>query len=274
MSEASCKQHNSPDIAGVSVNGVLIDADQIAKELQYHPAESAEQAAHKATEALVIKQLLLQKALSLGISGESQQQDDDETVDEAAIRLVLQQEISAPSASDEESQQYYQANQSKFKSAPLMEVSHILLAADPQDFEARQAVRARAEELIKQLAQSPAAFAQLARELSSCPSKEEGGSLGQISKGQTTPEFERQVFLLDEGLCLSPIESRYGCHIVNVKRKVDGEQKSFEDSKNHIKQYLQDQSYVRAVSQYISILMSEAEIQGYDADVPATPLVQ
>ena len=273
MPETSCKQKHSPDIPSAIVNGVLIDTDEIANELQFHPAESAEQAVHKATEALVIKQLLLQKAMSLGISGETQQKGD-ETADEAATRLVLQQEIVAPSANDGECQQYYQANQGKFKSAPLMEVSHILLAADPRDFEARQAVRERAEELIKQLSQTPAEFAHVARELSSCPSKEEGGSLGQISKGQTTPEFERQVFLLDEGLCLSPIESRYGCHVVNINHKVEGEQKSFEDSKNQIKQYLHDQSYVRAVSQYISILMSEADIQGFDADAPATPLVQ
>ena len=263
MAESACSHKTSPSIQVVQVNGVLIDADQISAELQYHPAESADEAVGKATEALVIKQVLLQKAASEGISGD-EHRCDDEAADEATIRLILENNIPQYSATETECKQYYKANEAKFFSAPLMEVSHILLAADYRDFAQRQLIREQAEELIDGLKDQPETFAELARIKSSCPSKEEGGSLGQISKGQTTPEFEKQIFLLEEGLCQSPIESRYGCHVVNVNRKVNGEKQSFDACKDRIKQYLEDQLYAQAVSQYISILVSEADVQGYE----------
>lgn len=260
---ASCSVSQGPTIQEIQVNGVVIDADQISKELQYHPAESAQDAVGKAVEALVIKQVLLQRAQSEGISGKHSQSEDENT-EEAAIRMVLERNIPLHSASEDECKQYYKANQDRFYSAPLMEVSHILLAADFRDFEARQEIREKAEKLIEELQGQPEMFAERARLQSSCPSKEEGGSLGQITKGQTTPEFEKQVFLLDEGLCASPIESRYGCHVVNVNRKVEGELKFFDDCKGRIKQYLEDQLYAQAVSQYISILVGEADVLGYE----------
>jgi len=273
MAEINSISSAAPNIINVEVNGVTIAADQIAEELQYHPAGSADEAALKAVEALIIKQLLLQKAQAHGVSGEVEAHED-ETPDDAAIRTVLEREIVPYSANDKECKQYYQANLGKFKSAPLMEVSHILLAADHRDFEARQQVREKAEQIIEQLTNNSVSFSELAKTHSACPSKEDGGSLGQISKGQTTPEFERQVVLLDEGLASSPIESRYGCHVVYINQKIDGKQMSFEDCKNKIKHYLQDQSYVRAVGQYISILIGEADILGFDFETSGSPLVQ
>ena len=65
-------------------------------------------------------------------------------------------------------------------------------------------------------------FAELARQHSACPSKEQGGALGQISKGQTVPEFERQLFRLPAGLCPQPLESRYGFHLVTVTPPPEG----------------------------------------------------
>ena len=273
MAEINNISSATPDIINVAVNGVSIASAKIAEELQYHPADSANEAVLKATEALIIEQVLLQKAQSVGISGEAETHED-ETPEEAAIRTVLEREVAPSIATEKECRQYYQANLGKFKSAPLMEVSHILLAADHRDFTARQQVREKAEQLIEQLTSNPVSFSELAKTHSACPSKEDGGSLGQISKGQTTPEFERQVVLLNEGLASSPIESRYGCHVVYVNQKVDGKQMSFDDCKTKIKHYLQDQSYVRAVGQYISILIGEADILGFDFETSGSPLVQ
>ena len=45
---------------------------------------------------------------------------------------------------------------------------------------------------------------------------------------------------------------------------MNGEKQSFDACKDRIKQYLEDQLYAQAVSQYISILVSEADVQGYE----------
>src|SRR3546814_5209289 len=59
---------------------------------------------------------------------------------------------------------------------------------------------------------------------SDCPSKTQGGELGWLERGQTTPEFDRQVFRLHEGLAGFPVESRWGYHVVSVDEVAPGEQ--------------------------------------------------
>ena len=118
-----CSSHQTvtgPEIHDVIVNGVTIASDDIAQELQFHPAESGEEAIYKASEALVIKQVLLQTALAKGIDGAASRQDQ-ETADEAAIRVLLAQEVHIPEAEAKDCKHYYQANIEKFKTAPLIE---------------------------------------------------------------------------------------------------------------------------------------------------------
>ena len=51
----------------VSVNGVQIAPEAMAQELQYHPAESREEAVFLAARALVIRELLQQRIRELGV---------------------------------------------------------------------------------------------------------------------------------------------------------------------------------------------------------------
>ena len=140
--------------------------------------------------------------------------------------------------------------------------------------EERHAAKEKALALIEQLQSQPQTFGALAKEVSACPSKEVDGNLGQISKGQTTPEFERQVLSLEPGLCPTPIESRYGYHVVRVDRKIEGRPLEFEQVFNDIAAYLNESSLRRAISQYIELLLSDCEISGIDTDFAQSPLVQ
>ena len=103
-------------------------------------------------------------------------------------------------------------------------------------------------------------------EYSACPSKKTGGSLGQLSKGSTVEEFERQVFALQPGLCHSPIETRYGFHIVIVDQKIEGRPIPFDVVKGEISTYLQHQVKRRAVRNYLQQLMADASISGIALD--------
>ncbi len=258
-------------IKEIRVNGKLISESEIAAELQYHPADSAEDAIFKSSQALVIRELLIQKADTLKIQASP---DPGETEEEARVRVLLECEINLPKADDKTCRHYYESNKHKFTSAPLLEVKHILLAAAPDDLEKRREMRDLAEELIQQLQKQPELFDEFAREFSSCPSKEQGGNLGQISKGQTVPEFEKQLFMLPAGLSTRPIESRYGFHVVMVNRRIEGQQLPYDACKSRIAHFLDEHAYTRAVSQYIDVLMGEASIEGMDSIGSSTPLVQ
>ena len=52
----------------VSVNEVLITPEAMAQELQYHPAESREEAVYLAARALLIRELLQQRIAELGVA--------------------------------------------------------------------------------------------------------------------------------------------------------------------------------------------------------------
>lgn len=254
----------------VKVNGQIISDASIAQEMQYHPADSKEQAYHQASRALVIQEILCQRADELFAEHPEKLALDKEN----KIESLLDQEVEIPTPSTEELQRYYEANTLKFKTDDLLEVSHILLDVPPDEIAMRHEVKKEAYVLIEKLNKHPKQFSKMAKSYSSCPSKETGGSLGQIGKGQTVLEFEKALQTLPEGLSPHPIESRYGFHIVRIDRKVEGKQLPFEMVKDRIHQYLYTQVQRRAISQYISLLLAEADIEGIDLDTPSSPLVQ
>jgi len=259
------------EFAAVLVNGISIEEQEILQEMQYHPADTAEVAQQQAARALVVKRLFLERAEALNINapvltGESQ--------DEANIRELLVQEISRPEADDATCRRYFEANPNKFKTPVIMAASHILLAADPTDMTARAQAKAQAKAIINTLATKPEEFVEFAKRFSACPSKELGGELGQLSKGSTVPEFERQVFTLTEGMAKEAVESRYGYHVVRVDKHVAGEPLPYDQVADRIASYLRDRVYHQAIHQYVALLAGDATIEGVDIEAADSPLVQ
>src|SRR5690606_35843457 len=105
----------------------------------------------------------------------------------------------------------------------------------------------------------------LARTHSACPSAAQGGSLGQVSSEQTTPEFERALkALAPGGITPVPVETRYGFHIVRLDRRIDGQELPFEAVEQRIAEYLADSVRQRATAQFIARLVSTATVTGID----------
>ncbi|MDM3870376.1 peptidylprolyl isomerase [Porticoccus sp. W117] len=246
----------------ITVNGKTIDKNALRLELQNHPAESIEDAAFSAARGLVLQELLIQQAQKAGlIQADAEVAANDR---EDLISELLNKEIPAQNASEEECRRYYDANGEKFCSPPLMEVRHILLPAAPDALEDREIAKANAESVLEKLTFNPEDFGPLAEQFSACPSREQGGSLGQVSKGQTVEEFERQLFNLPEGLAQLPIATRYGYHVVYVDHKVEGETVPYEAARQKIANYLGERNHRRALSNFLQRLVREADIQGIE----------
>lgn len=254
----------------IHVNEAVIEEKAVLEEMQYHPATSQRDAMFQAAEALIIGELLKQRAAELGLELQDANApaNDDDFLDQ-----LIEKEVDVPEAGEQECRTYFEQNRDKFTTSPLMEAKHILLAAPPGEDKPRMEALTIAEELIKQL-KAGGDFAGLAKAYSACPSKETGGSLGQLSKGQTVPEFERVVFTLEPGLYDAPVESRYGFHIVWVERKVAGLPLEFMDVREKIRDYLNEKVRHKAIAQYIHTLIAGAKIEGYDFSVSTSPLMQ
>lgn len=258
---SGCGSHSheksSPALPVITVNNKVIGEEALANELQYHPSSTLDQAVQQAGQALVIRQLLLDEASQQGL-------DTTPDNEEVAFQKLMSDSVSYDDPTEDDCVRFFASNREKFTTVPLMEVDHILLAAAKDDFEGRDEAKAKAKEIIAKLQADTSLFAELAKEFSACPSKETGGSLGQISKGQTVPEFERQLMNQPEGLAASPLESRYGLHVVNVTRKIDGKPLEYAMVADKVRGYLVNRASHLAIQAYIQGLVEQAEIDGVD----------
>jgi parvulin-like peptidyl-prolyl isomerase len=57
-------------------------------------------------------------------------------------------------------------------------------------------------------------FANIAQEISLCPSGKKGGDLGTFGRGKMVKEFEVGAFALQKGEISGIIKTKYGCHVV------------------------------------------------------------
>ena len=289
----------------IRVNETTFDENVIMHEMQYHTGTSQREAMIKASESLIISELLKQRARTLGLLSRTEAANKGGEVASAAVadarlssgkgfnsnkagsnlesacadddsfsEALFESEVDMPSASENDCRNYYDNNLDKFCTTPLLAVSHILLAADPENELARIEAEDTAKLLIRKLDQDISIFAALAVEHSICPSKKTQGQLGQITKGQTVPEFERQLFSCQPGLVLKPLESRYGIHVVNIDHRVEGRQMEYSMVQKRIADYLNEKVRRKAIAQYIEQLIAAADIDGFDFSVSDSPLMQ
>lgn len=255
----------------IQVNHREISDEAINIESAWHqePGADPRLAQQQAAEALTVRELLRQRAEQLGM-----RVPEDDAGLEKTIETLIDHEVEVPEADEQACRRWYEHNTDRFRTPDIAEVRHILLAAPPEMLEEREAARELAEDLIRQLQTDLQLFPELARNYSRCPSAANGGLLGQVSRGETVPEFEDAIMRLDVGLAHKPVKTRYGFHVVEVLQRIEGERIPFEQVRDRIAMYLEELSRRRALSQYIRILAGEADIQGIDLDATESPLVQ
>ena len=90
---------------------------------------------------------------------------------------------------------------------PTASARHILVSTEEE-----------ANDLKNQI-ESGADFADLAKAHSQCPSGQQGGDLGQFSKGQMVPEFDQVVFNEAVGQVHGPVKTQFGFHLVEITNR-------------------------------------------------------
>ena len=221
-------------------------------------------------EFAAVRELLRQRAVAIGLLDPA---DGDDGTIEAAIEALLEKEVATPQPTEAECRRYYDRNPAEFQSGDLVHARHILFQITPQVNVPR--VRARAEETLNRLLAEPEQFAELAAELSNCPSGARGGNLGQIGRGDMVPEFEAALFKLrPPGILGELVKTRHGFHIVAVDQYIPGRKLPFDMAREGIAQRLSTAVEEKALRQYVSLLAGQAEIEGVDLQAAWSPLVQ
>ena len=236
-----------------SVNGIAVAPDE---------GEPLELAA--------VRELLRQRAV---VDGLLDPDEADAALVAEAVEELLSREVSTPEPIEDEMRRYYDSHAAEFRSGDLVNVRHILFQVTaavnvPQ-------IRARAEETPNILLKQPEQFGDLARELSNCPSGENGGILGQLGRGDTVPEFEKVLFSPGRtGVSRDLVKTRFGFHIIAVDQRIPGKVLPFELVRDQIATRLKAVVEARALRQYVNVLAGGAVLEGVDLGATATPLVQ
>jgi peptidyl-prolyl cis-trans isomerase C len=265
-----------PKPKSIAVNGKIIPREVIAREVQNHPAEKPILAWQAAARALVVRELLLQESARLGIEAEPicDTEGRSETDEEAAMRALIEREVAMPEPDEAACQRFYEQNRQRFRSGDLYEAAHILIASRPNDVAARTKARLTAENILAAVRSDPALFAEFARSHSACKtSAQEGGRLGQLTRGQTVAEFEAALQRMRPGE-YAIAETRYGFHVIRLDQHAPGQVLPFGLARDRIADYLATSVQHRALAQYVSMLAGRAEISGVTLAAAASPLLQ
>ena len=234
----------------IRINGKEITDAAVEAEIANYA--EADRPLDAALRALAIRQIVLDEAASQGI---------DVSDPERAAAELLDRKVSVRVPTSEECRRHYEGNLARFTQGELVEASHILFQVTPSvDLER---LRRKADDVLDRLRLAPEDFETLAAEYSNCPSSRIGGSLGQISRGDTVPEFERAVFGEHvAGLVGRVIETRFGLHIVRIDRRIEGRVLPFDQVRGQVTQALGAALADRAARDFVAELVSRADIEG------------
>ncbi|MGI6685173.1 MAG: foldase protein PrsA [Bacillota bacterium] len=165
------------------------------------------------------------------------------------LEKLLQKEVSV---SEEEMKSYFQKNKESFNQQEQVQVRHILVDDEATAKEVKEKLDAGVD------------FAELAKKYSTdSGTKDAGGELGFISKGQMVAEFEEAAFSLKVGQTSEPIKSDYGYHIINVKDKKEAKAANYEDAKAEIKEILLDQKIQTEYNSWLDKKYKEYKVENF-----------
>lgn len=175
-------------------------------------------------------------------------------IDPTAIRASL-------SVDDAEVEAYFQQNAEDYRRQERVRARQILLRTDDARRTPGEA-RATMADVQAQLA-SGADFATLAAEVSEDPaSKDQGGDLGYIARGEILPEVENAAFATSVGEVVGPIETSFGLHLVEVTDRQPGGLPPFEEVKEQVRTRMLDERAGQAAADKAQQLAGEAAEAG------------
>jgi peptidyl-prolyl cis-trans isomerase C len=157
---------------------------------------------------------------------------------------ALEKVITGVRITDKEIEDYYNENQDKFVSPATVNASHILVDSEE-----------KAKEIYAKIEKGEMSFEDAAKEYSSCPSKDNGGSLGDFGKGQMVPEFDAAVFAMEVGeVTKEPVQTQFGYHLIRLNSKKEGETMPLDSIKERLGQQLLGQKQQKAYESRINQL--------------------
>ena len=186
----------------------------------------------------------------------------------AIVKKFLDEKFNPLSVvSDEELKEYYDENPDNFIQPKMVRVRHILIKHENDSLASQYKAEKHMKQLVKRLKKGES-FAKVAREESQCPSKERGGDLGYLIKGDLErarlKPVEDVVFSIEPGVMTDIIESVYGVHVAIVEDVRPSRVVPFDVIEERLRNKMQEDRKAIKIAEYARKLKADALIERLD----------
>lgn len=238
-----------------TVNGKEITQDVVMKFLNDLGPQTAMQfqspeGIKKVVEELINQEVLYLDAKENNVEGEQAFKDQLEKIKEGFIKqYAVNKVLSNVQVSEDEVKEYFEKNKENFKNPESITSSHILVESEE-----------KAKEIIQEI-KDGTTFEEAAKKYSTCPSKAQGGNLGESTRGKMVPEFEDVAFNMEVGAVSEPVKTQFGYHIIKLNDKKEASNSTYEQVKDQIKSQLLGQKQQKAYIDKTNELKEKYEVK-------------
>lgn len=168
----------------------------------------------------------------------------------------ITKDLQAPT--EQEAKAYYEKNKNQYAVPESVHLHHILLTTEGDAKKALERVVKKGEK-----------FADVASQVSICPSKAKGGNLDWLPKGSLVKEIEDVAFTMKKGEIKGPVQSKFGYHVLLLEDIKPAQESSYDQVKDYIMEQLKFQKQQEQYEKLAESLRKKAGVQILLAPVAA-----
>jgi peptidyl-prolyl cis-trans isomerase C len=260
---SGCEKLEEKGLGGkelVRINNVSISLEEFRQMSEKQPLEGkirlvSERGLRDFLENYVVtREVLYQEAKKKGLDKKKEILAKVEDFRKAMVIDALLEEAlkEKDEVSDSEIQKYYKENEDRFTEPREVKIRHIVVNSEP----------ILKEVLVK--VSKGESFEKLASNYNIDKSREDGGNLGYIRRGQLAPsfaQFEEAAFSLRrKGEISEVVKTPYGYHLIQLEERRGTALRPFDQVKEKIRFFLQTKKKQDAYLQYVKEAKSRAKI--------------
>jgi peptidyl-prolyl cis-trans isomerase SurA len=168
---------------------------------------------------------------------------------------------------DTELRERYNREKESFR---LPERAHLreIVVLKPEDASKVAEARQRAADLAEAARKPGADFASVASTMSESGTRDKGGDLGEVAKGDLVAELDKAVFNAPNGTILGPLETKSAWHILLVEQRLPSEVPGFDTVKDRLRRDATEETFQRDYKNYIDALRKDAFIEIHQDMLP------
>lgn len=240
-----------------TVNGKEITEDIVMKFLNDLGPQTAMQfqspeGMKKVVEELINQEMLYLDAKENNLEEEEEFKEQLEKFQEGLLKqYAVNKVIKDVETNDEELKKFFEDNKEHYGTEESITSSHILVESEE-----------KAKEVIEEI-KNGKSFEEAAKEHSSCPSKDQGGNLGESTRGKMVPEFEDAAFDMEVGTISEPVKTEFGYHIIKLADKKEAGTISFEDVKDQVQAQVLGRKQQEAYLEKTNSLREKYEVENH-----------